>query len=107
MDGDGMVRDWNPSAEDLFGFSWNEAVGRELADLIIPPAYRAAHRAAFTRFLETRRPTILDRRLQLTGLHRDGNEFPVELTITQVPDNEPPLFAGFIRPLVAHTGAET
>jgi PAS domain S-box-containing protein len=101
IDSDGRVRDWNPSAEDTFGYSWNEANGRDLADLIIPPAYRAAHRAAFKRYLETRRPTILDRRLELTALRQDGSEFPVELTVTLVPDVEPPLFAGFVRDLSA------
>lgn len=97
MDSDGYVRDWNPAAEDTFGYSWNEAIGQELADLIIPPAYRAAHRAAFRRYLETRQPTILDRRLELTAQRHDGREIPVELTVTRVPDLEPPLFAGFIR----------
>jgi PAS domain S-box-containing protein len=99
MDSSGHVRDWNPSAEDVFGYSWNEAVGCELAELIIPPAYRAAHRAAFIRYLDTREPTVLDRRLRLTALHQDGTEFPVELTVTRVPDVEPPLFAGFVRAL--------
>src|SRR4051794_4856546 len=106
MDSDGLVRDWNRSARELFGFSWEEAVGHDLADLIIPPAYRAAHRTAFTRYIETRRPTILDQRLQLSALHRDGREFPVELTITQVPEVEPPLFAGFIRAAVPRAADE-
>lgn len=106
MDSDGLVRDWNPSAEDTFGWSWDEAIGRELAELIVPPAYRSAHRQAFQRYLETRQPTILDRRLQLTALHRDGHELPVELTITRVPEIEPPLFAGFVRHLVQLSGSE-
>src|SRR3954452_15647017 len=106
MDSDGKVRDWNPSAEDVFGYSWNEAVGQELAELVIPPAYRGAHRAAFRRYLETRQPTILDRRLELTALRQDGSEFPVELTVTRVPDIEPPLFAGFIRDLSARASGQ-
>ena len=106
MDSDGVVRDWNPAAEDVFGFSWNEAVGRELAELIIPPAYRAAHRTAFARYQETRQPTILDRRLELTGLRQDGSEFPLELTVTRVPDVEPPLFAGFVRDLSERQSGE-
>jgi PAS domain S-box-containing protein len=106
IDSDGNVRDWNPSAEDVFGHSWNEAIGKALADLIIPPGYRAAHRAAFKRYLETRQPTILDRRLELQAVRRDGSEFPVELTVTRVPDVEPPLFAGFIRDLSARASGQ-
>jgi PAS domain S-box-containing protein len=106
MDSDGRVRDWNPAAEDVFGYSWNEAVGQELAELVIPPAYRAAHRAAFKRYIETRQSTILDRRLELTGLRRDGSEFPAELTVTRVPDIEPPLFAGFVRDLSAYASGQ-
>ena len=106
MDSDGQVRDWNPAAEAVFGYSWNEAVGQELAELIIPPTYRGAHRAAFRRYLETRQPTIMDRRLELTGQRRDGTEIPVELTVTRVPDLEPPLFAGFVRDLSARSSRE-
>lgn len=106
MDGDGRVRDWNPAAETVFGYSWNEAVGRELAELIIPPAYREAHRAAYARYVATRQPTILDKRLELTALRRGGEEFPVELTVTHVPDAEPPLFAGFVRDLTERRRGE-
>jgi PAS domain S-box-containing protein len=106
MDSDGRIRDWNPAAEDLFGYSSNESVGHELADLIIPVGYRAAHRSAFARYVRTRQATILDRRLELTALRRDGSEFPIELTVTRVPDVEPPLFAGFVRDLAErHAGA--
>jgi PAS domain S-box-containing protein len=100
MGEDGLVRDWNASAVELFGYQWEEAVGRELAELIIPPGYRSAHRTAFARYVETRESTILDQRLQLTALHRDGHEFPVELTVTRMPDVEPPMFAGFVRAMV-------
>ncbi|MEA2495938.1 MAG: hypothetical protein QOJ29_3849, partial [Thermoleophilaceae bacterium] len=106
MDSDGMVRDWNPAAEDVFGYSWNEAIGKELAELIIPAGYRPAHRAAFARYQETRQATILDKRLELTALRRDGTEFPVELTVTRVPDVEPPIFAGFVRDLTARQQSE-
>jgi PAS domain S-box-containing protein len=106
MDSDGLIRDWNPSATDVFGLTWDEAVGQELAELIIPPAYRGAHRAAFRRYLETRQATILDRRLEMTALRKGGDEFPVELTITRMPDVEPPLFAGFVRDLTARTSHE-
>ena len=97
MGADGCVRDWNPAAERTFGYSHDEAVGRELAGLIIPHALRSQHRAALARYLETGEGTILDRRLELFALRADESLLPVELTVTRVPDTDPPLFAGFIR----------
>lgn len=97
MAADGFVRDWNPAAERMFGYSHGEAVGRELAGLIIPHALRSQHRAALARYLETGEETILDRRLELFALHADQSLLPIELTVTRVPDTDPPLFAGFIR----------
>jgi PAS domain S-box-containing protein len=94
---DGTVRDWNPAAVELFGYSFDEAVGRELAELIIPHALRDRHRAALARFAATGQATILGRRLELFALRANGKLIPVELTVTRVPDADPPLFAGFVR----------
>lgn len=99
MGGDGIVRDWNPAAERVFGYRREEAVGQLVEELIIPGPLRAAHRNALNRYLETGEATILERRLELTALRRDGNEFPVELAITRLPGSGEPLFAGFIRDL--------
>ena len=98
MSGDGLVRDWNPAAERIFGYTHGEAVGRELASLIIPHALRDRHREALARFAEDGEATIIDRRLDLFALRADRTLFPVELTVTRIPDAEPPLFAGFVRP---------
>jgi PAS domain S-box-containing protein len=97
MGADGIVRGWNPAAERTFGYTSAEAVGRELAELIVPGPLRAAHRNALQRYLETGDSTILDRRLQMTGLRSGGDEFPVELTVTRIAGADPPLFAGFVR----------
>jgi PAS domain S-box-containing protein len=97
MSADGRVRDWNPAAERLFGYRHADAVGRELASLIIPAALRDGHRAALARYLETRRATVLDRRLELFANNAKRDLLPVELTVTRIPDSEPPLFAGFVR----------
>jgi len=99
MGADGRIRDWNPAAEEMFGHRREEAVGRELAELIIPGPLRDAHRNALHRHLQTGERTILDRRIEVTGLRRGGEEFPVELTVTRVEGAEPPLFAGFVRDL--------
>lgn len=106
MSSDGLVRDWNPAAEETFGYTRTEAVGRELAELIIPGPVRAAHRNALQRFLETRDSTILNRRLELTALRNGRDEFAIELTVTRLADIEPPMFAGFVRDISAGSGAE-
>jgi PAS domain S-box-containing protein len=105
MSFDGVVRDWNPAAERTFGYSRDAAVGRELAGLIIPHALRDRHRAALARYVETGQATILDRRLELFALRADGKLIPVELTVSRLPDADPPLFAGVVRNQSAHAGA--
>lgn len=99
MGSDRLVRGWNRAAEDMFGYTEAEATGRELAELIIPGALRAAHRNGLQRYLETHTSTILDRRLELTALRKGGSEFPVELTVTRLQDGDSPIFAGFVRNL--------
>jgi diguanylate cyclase (GGDEF)-like protein/PAS domain S-box-containing protein len=82
MDGGGFVTGWNQAAEEIFGWSRAEAIGRVLADLIVPPELRDAHWAGLRRFLETGEGPVLGRRLELSALGRDRREFPVELTIS-------------------------
>jgi PAS domain S-box-containing protein len=96
MDAGGLVADWNPSAERTFGYTHADAVGRELADLIIPSDLRERHRNAFRRHLATGERVILDRRLELSAMRADGSLFRVELSVTRV-ESDPPLFAGFVR----------
>jgi PAS domain S-box-containing protein len=97
MDHRGLILDFNPAAVETFGHSREEAVGAELAELIVPPSLREAHRAALQRFMETGQGAILNRRLELTGLRSNGEEFPLELTVTRIGTGEPPLFTGFVR----------
>lgn len=84
IDESGTITDWNHSAEIMFGWSRNEAVGKSLADTIIPPQFRKAHLEGLQRYRETREGTILNRRVELIALRHDGSEFPVELGIFPV-----------------------
>lgn len=97
MDHEGRVLDFNPAAEATFGYTRDEALGRSVADLIVPPRHRDAHRRAVAAYVEHRTPTILGSRMDLEGLRADGTIFPVELSITEVGTREPPVFAGFLR----------
>ena len=106
MDHEGRVIGWNRAAEATFGYAASEAMGREMAELIVPPALRHLHRRGLARFRETERPVILDRRLEITGMRRDGSEFPVELTITRIPLPGPPTFTGYLRDITERTRAE-
>jgi diguanylate cyclase (GGDEF)-like protein/PAS domain S-box-containing protein len=96
MAADGSVVDWNPAAERTFGYSREEALGRELAELIVPPDMRDAHRRGLARHVATGNAQLLGRRLELEAVHADGSRFPVELTITRL-DRHPPLFVGYLR----------
>ena len=78
---DGLVTDWNGAAERTFGWSALEAIGRDLAELIIPPDQRSAHIAGFKRFTRTGTGPVVNQRLEVTALHRDGHAIPIELSI--------------------------
>jgi len=84
IDADGVITEWNRQAEATFGWSRGELVGRRLEDTIIPPALREAHAAGLARYRTSGVGSVLGRRLELEGRHRDGREFPVELTIWAV-----------------------
>jgi PAS domain S-box-containing protein len=97
IDAAGQIVDWNHGSEQIFGWSAEEAVGKDLADLIIPPRYREAHRRGLARYLETGEQRILNRRIEITGLRRDRSEFPVELTVAQARGGSDQVFSAFIR----------
>jgi PAS domain S-box-containing protein len=97
MKSDGVVADWNDRAVGVFGWSRDEAVGQVMADLIIPERYREAHRNGLRRYLESGKGEILGRRIEVSGLRKNGEEFPVELSISPIQDRESILFIGFLR----------
>jgi PAS domain S-box-containing protein len=81
MNAQGMITDWNPRAEVIFGWSHGEAIGQKLAELIIPARHRNAYERGLQHFLRTgEEGQVLNRRVELTGLRRDGTEFPIELS---------------------------
>jgi len=94
---DGTIIGWNDHSADCFGWSWDEARGRRLSDLIIPEQYRSAHETGLEHYLATGEGPVLDRRIEVSALHRDGREFPVELSITASEQFGDKLFIGFIR----------
>jgi PAS domain S-box-containing protein len=106
MDATGQITDWNRQAEITFGWSRDDAVGRTLADTIIPPRFREAHWAGLRTFLETGEGPVLNQRLELVGLRRDGTEFPVELTIWPLPAGEEVRFNALVHDISERTEAQ-
>jgi PAS domain S-box-containing protein len=106
MAADGRVTEWNRQAEILFGWGRAEAVGRVLADTIIPPEYREAHARGLARFLATGEGPLLNRVLEVSALRWDGRQFPVELTIAPIRLGGQYLFAAFVRDVTERKRAE-
>jgi PAS domain S-box-containing protein len=97
MDGRGVITSWNPRAEEIFGWSQREAVGRKPSETIIPRRCRDAHEEGLRHFLATGEGPILNRPIEMTALHRDGREIPIELTLTPTPWEGGFTFCAFIR----------
>jgi PAS domain S-box-containing protein len=106
MDHKGRVTGFNPAAERTFGYAEQEVLGREMAEVIVPPSYREAQRAALRRFIKTEQPTILGQRLELTGMRRNGDEFPIEVAISRIGTASPPSFTGYLRDISDRQQAE-
>ena len=81
----------------MFGRSRADAVGQEVAELIIPPRFRDSHRRGFAHFLATGKGQVLNTRTDLTALRADGTEFPVEVGVTRISASHPSLTTGYIR----------
>lgn len=97
MDEEGRVLEFNPAAEQVFGYKRADVLGKELATLIIPPAYRDRHRAGLKRYLETGEAQVLGRRFEIAALCADGSEILVELAITVLRRGETRTFTAYLR----------
>jgi PAS domain S-box-containing protein len=106
MDHEGRIVGINPAAERVFAISDADACGREMADVLIPPTMREAHRHGLARLLAGGEPQILDQRIEVTAQRADGTLVPVELTITRVDLGGPPLFVGYLRDIGDRIEAE-
>ena len=106
MDAQGRVVDFNQAAERIFGHPRQQAVGQILSELIIPEHLRSAHAEGLRRYLETGVGPVLGRRIEVSALHAQGHEFPVELSIATV-DGAVPLFTATLRDISARRRAES
>ncbi len=97
MDARGITTGWSAQAQETFGWSLEEALGHPLAELIIPPRYRDAHQKGLTDYLETGEGPVLNTRIEITGMHKDGHEIPVELAISPMQRSGAVEFSAFVR----------
>jgi|GEM_PF-659624 len=107
IDSAGVIVDWTPQSETTFGWTRDEALGHPVDELILPGRYRAAHREGLARYLDTGEGRVLNKRIELDALHRDGHEFPVELSITPVRMGDTISFTAFVRDITERKLADT
>ena len=106
INGAGLITDWNRAAESIFGWTRAEVVGKPMVEVIVPLQDREAHRLGFQRFLLTGEGPFLNKRVELTALHRDGHGFPVEATIWPAQTADGWNFNAFIRDITGRRRAE-
>ncbi|WP_455200275.1 hybrid sensor histidine kinase/response regulator [Kaarinaea lacus] len=106
IDPDGNVLEFNPAAEETFGFAKSEIVGKPMADLIIPDHYREQHSIAMNSRKQAVETKNLAKRMEVTAMRADGSEFPVELSIDVAQGAEGKMFIGYLRDITERKQAE-
>lgn len=106
MDERGIITGWNSQAASMFGYQEQEISGRLLSDTILPPRFREAHSTGLQRFLSSGHGPILNRRVEVSALHKDGREFPIELSVTALTIEGRKVFSAFLRDISERKQAE-
>jgi diguanylate cyclase (GGDEF)-like protein/PAS domain S-box-containing protein len=94
---DGVISDWNQQAEVIFGWTKKEVMGEKLYEMIVPEQHRQAHIDGMQRYIKSGLKKVIDTRLEITALRRDGHEFPIELGISHIKTKDGHEFSAFIR----------
>jgi PAS domain S-box-containing protein len=106
MSADGLIRSFNHSAELIFGYTAEEAIGQRL-EMLMPERFRKLHRAGLRRYLNTGEAHVIGQpRLELAGRRKDGTEFPLELSISETREGEDTLFIGIVRDITERKRSE-
>jgi PAS domain S-box-containing protein len=107
VDQTGFIVGWNSKAEELFGWSKEEMIGRSVVSTIVPPRHREAHDRGFKRYRETGEGPLLRKAIEMSAMHSDGREFPIELSISPVArSGSDALLVGSIRDITKQKNAE-
>ncbi len=97
IDSSGVIKEWSPQAEQVFGWTRDEIIDKKVSDTIVPPDYRDAHIGGLARYALTGEARMTNRRMELAALRRDGTRFPIEITITPIKRGTQTEFSAFIR----------
>ena len=97
MDSEGLIIEFNPAAEKVFGYRREEVIGRLMADAIVPEKYRQAHNQGMKHYLETGEGPVLQKRIEIEAIRKDGSEFPVELAIDVAKSEGKALFVAYLQ----------
>ncbi len=97
MDIGGFIIEWNKAAERIFGYRRSDAVGRSLAEVIVPEVYREAHNKGLQRLQHSGESKLLGRSIEITAMRSNGTEFPVELTIIEIISSGERYYSAFLR----------
>lgn len=101
------ITEWNRQAEVVFGWRRDEVLGRSMAEVLIPPHQRAMHDAGFARFVKTGQGAVVNQRIELMALRRDGDPLPIELSVGAVRDGDAWVAHAFLRDITERRRAET
>jgi two-component system sensor histidine kinase/response regulator len=105
-DSDGIITDWNVQAETTFGWSRSEAIGQSLYQTIVPNRHRDEHQRIVDELLASAEASVMKKRVETTRLHRDGHEFPVELSISVIRAGETHRVGAFLRDITDRKQSE-
>ena len=106
MDALGVITGWNAQAERSFGWTRKEAVGQRMSEILFPLRYREPHEQGLQHFLQSGECPLLNKRIEITALHRDGREIPVELAISPLKLRGVWTFSAFVRDITERKRAD-
>ena len=106
IDHEDRIVEFNPAAEKTFGYCNAEAIGKHMAELLVPPKYREAHYRGMRHYLETGEGPVLGKRIEVEAMRADGSLFPVELAITPIRIGARPIFTAYLRDITGRKRSE-
>ncbi|WP_186446226.1 bifunctional diguanylate cyclase/phosphodiesterase [Paenibacillus cremeus] len=97
LDARGNILEFNPVAEETFGYSQREVIGRNMTELIIPPPLRQEYTDRLNQYLKSGDGKLLGNRYETMAMRADGSEFPIELTVTRIKKAGAPILTTYLR----------